>query len=313
MEETFEELVTRHTRRELEEIALNMGVENLGGTKSQLADAIVDARNKVAQIQKEKEPAKPAIQVKQVEVPKIEKPIEVSMVEKPKAATKEKAAAPTGKNGVMAKTSAIDKKADDLRKAGKKIRQEGINNLQKGVSEFNKGVDSQISENQQAAAAMDRGVKEILNDTDKLSEEMRVKSKELAKRSNEMMADGVRRFKQGQADFQKELKSQIKSNEESVSRFRSGAREIRISMDNSSREFQKAGREIREEGIRNMLKGVKEFRNGVDSQIRDNRDAIAKIGAGAAEIQGKIRSFQGDIQRFQEQDLKNYVRDFYYG
>jgi hypothetical protein len=41
--ETFDELVTKHTRRELEELALKYGVENLGGTKSQLADSILDA------------------------------------------------------------------------------------------------------------------------------------------------------------------------------------------------------------------------------------------------------------------------------
>jgi len=312
MEETFEELVTKHTRRELEEIALNMGLENLGGTKSQLAEAILDARSKAGQIQKEKEPAKPAEKRVEVpEVPKMEKPVEVPMVEKPKAVAKPKA--PTPVKGVMAKASAIDKKADELRKAGKAIREEGLSNLQKGVEKFNKGVDSQIAENKQSAAAMDRGVKEILVETDKLSEDMRVKSKELRDKSRDMMADGVRRFKQGQAEFQKEIKSQITSNEESVSRFIAGAKEIRVSMDNSSREFQKAGREIREDGIRNLQKGVKEFRNNVDSQVRENRDAVAKIGSGAAEIQEKIRSFQGEIQRFQEQDLKNYVRDFYYG
>ena len=38
--ETFDELVTKHTRRELEELALKYGIENLGGTKSQLAEFI---------------------------------------------------------------------------------------------------------------------------------------------------------------------------------------------------------------------------------------------------------------------------------
>ena len=32
--ETFDELVTKHTRRDLEELALKYGLENLGGTKS---------------------------------------------------------------------------------------------------------------------------------------------------------------------------------------------------------------------------------------------------------------------------------------
>ncbi len=46
MSETFEELVTNHTRRELEEMAMKLGVETLGGTKSQLAESILDASRK---------------------------------------------------------------------------------------------------------------------------------------------------------------------------------------------------------------------------------------------------------------------------
>ena len=44
--ETFDELVTKHTRRELEELALKYGLENLGGTKSQLAEYILEAMKK---------------------------------------------------------------------------------------------------------------------------------------------------------------------------------------------------------------------------------------------------------------------------
>jgi len=67
-EETFDELVTKHTRRELEELALKYGVENLGGTKSQLADAILEA------IKKQKDQPKAAVQPRPKEAPMVEKP-----------------------------------------------------------------------------------------------------------------------------------------------------------------------------------------------------------------------------------------------
>jgi len=65
MEETFEELITKHTRRELEEMALKVGVENLGGTKSQLAEAIVEASKK---------PKGPTLKVEPFRPPVVEKP-----------------------------------------------------------------------------------------------------------------------------------------------------------------------------------------------------------------------------------------------
>lgn len=46
MEETVEELVTKHTRRELEEMAVKLGIQSLGGTKAQLAESIIEARRR---------------------------------------------------------------------------------------------------------------------------------------------------------------------------------------------------------------------------------------------------------------------------
>ena len=99
--ETFDELVTKHTRRELEELAQKLGVENLG-TKSQLAEAILEASKK----QKEKELPKtiPA------------SPKEAPMIEKPKSAAK---SVVRGTKGVMAKSAAIDSKVAVLQKAGR--------------------------------------------------------------------------------------------------------------------------------------------------------------------------------------------------
>jgi hypothetical protein len=116
--ETFDELVTKHTRRDLEELALKYGLENLGGTKSQLAEYILEA------MKKQKEPPKSTPHVS---------PKEASMIEKPKGAAKP---AGFGKKGVLAKANAIDNKAADLQKAGKEIRDEGIREMTKAVKEF---------------------------------------------------------------------------------------------------------------------------------------------------------------------------------
>lgn len=240
--ETFDELVTKHTRRDLEELALKYGVENLGGTKSQLADAILEASNK------QKDLPKSTIQTRPKEAP---------MVEKPKTAARSTV---IGKKGVLAKAAAIDSKTAEMQKAGIEIREDGIRRMNKGVREFQSASD---------------------------------------KMSREMLEDGQRRFKLGQAEFKHSLDAQIKDNHEAVARIHSGVRGIQSSQ-------VKAGRDIRESGCRNLQNGLKEFRGIVDYQIRENQEAVSRLNSGAREL-------QKEILRYQEQDLKNYVRDFYYG
>ena len=298
MSETFEELVTNHTRRELEEMAMRLGVEALGGTKSQLAESILDANRKATP----KDEAKPV---------SWEHPREATpMAEKPKAAAK---AQILGKTGVMAKISAANKTAGELEKAGKEIREEGIRKMTNGIAKFNKVVDSQVKENKEAAAMLSSGVRALQAEANKMSGEMQEKSKDLHERSRKMLEDGIQKFEAGQADFKKSLDAQKKSNEDSVAKFNSGVRDLHSSTQKMSREVQKAGREIREEGERNLHKGLAEFERSVRSQVKENQKAVSKIGSGAVELQGKIRTFQGEIHRYQEQDLKNFVRDFYYG
>jgi hypothetical protein len=254
--ETFDELVTKHTRRDLEELALKYGVENLGGTKSQLADAILEASKK---------------QRDQSKSSKQERPKEAPMVEKPRTAVTQTA---RGKKGVMAKAAAIHSKTAEMQKAGIEIREEGIRRMNKGVREF------------QSAS-------------DKMSREMQSNVRK-------MHEDGRRRFELGQAEFRHSLDAQIKDNHEAVARIHSGAHEIQASQEKMSQEFLKAGRDIRESGCRNLQSGLREFHGIVNSQIRENQEAISRLNSGAREL-------QGEILRYQEQDLKNYVRDFYYG
>jgi hypothetical protein len=254
--ETFDELVTKHTRRDLEELALKYGVENLGGTKSQLADAILEASKK------QKDQPKSSIQARTKEAP---------MVEKPRTAVTQTV---RGKKGVMAKAAAIDSKTAEMQKAGIEIREEGIRRMNKGVKEFHSAADKM--------------------------------SREMQSNVRKMHEDGQRRFELGQTEFKRSLDAQIKDNHEAVARIHSGAHEIRTSQEKMSQEFLKAGRDIRESGCRNLQSGLKEFHGIVNAQIRANQEAISRLNSG-------VRDFQNEILRYQEQDLKNYVRDFYYG
>ncbi len=263
MEETFDELVTKHTRRELEEMALKYGVENLGGTKSQLADAVLDA------MKNNREATRSAVQ---------EKPKEIYLSKKSKISERP---VPQGKKGVRAKIAATEGKAAEFQKAGREIREEGIREMSKGVRELRLA-------------------------TDKMSREMRSEAQN-------MLEDGRQRFNAGQAEFKRNLDAQIKENQESVSRLHSGSKEILSSTEKMSREFQKAGRDMRDVGYRNLQQGLGQFRNSLDVQVKENREAISRINSAARELQGRARSFQDEIHRYQEQDLKNYVRDFYYG
>lgn len=260
MEETFDELVTKHTRRELEEMALKYGVENLGGTKSQLADAILDA------MKKSREASKSAV------------------LEKPKIGDKPTLAGrpgPHGKKGVMAKITATEGKAAEFQKAGRDIREEGIREMSKGV-------------------------RDLRSATDKMSRDMQSEA-------NRMLEDGRQRFNAGQAEFKRNLDAQIKENRESAAKFHTASREIQSSTKKMSDEFQKAGRDIRDVGYRNLQQGLNQFRNGLDAQIKENREAVSRIDSAARELQGRAKAFQDEIHRYQEQDLKGYVRDFYYG
>jgi gas vesicle protein len=128
-----------------------------------------------------------------------------------------------------------------------------------------------------------------------------------------MLEDGRQRFNAGQAEFKQALEFQKKENRESAAKLNSGAGEIRSSADKMSRDFQKAAKDLRDRGHRDLQNGLNQFKSSVDAQIKENQSAISRIGSGARELQEKATSFQNEIHRYQEQDLKNSVRDFYYG
>jgi len=264
MDTTFEELVTRHTRRELEEMALSHGVENLGGTKSQLAEAILEAIKK-------QEVTKPAMP---------EKPKEVRMAEKLKSDITEKKSQP-GKKGVMSKVSSIERLSADLQKAGREIQDQGIRRRTKGIKEFHSA-------------------------RDKMSAGMRSSAKT-------MMDEAVQRRNSGLKAFADDLNSQISENKESAAKMGSASAQMRSDMNKMSEEFQKAGRDIRSEGTRNLQRGLKQFNTDVRSQIAANKKAAARISLGASSLQDRASSLQNDFRLYQDQDLRTYIRDFYYG
>jgi hypothetical protein len=269
--ETFDELVTKHTRRDLEELALKYGLESLGGTKSQLAEFIIEA------MKKQKEAPKPATHMSPKETSAVEKTKNdviakvTPMVEKPKSQAK-----PTGfgSKGVLAKANAINNKATDLKKAGKDIRDEGIRNMTKSVKEFHAASN--------------------------------ILSRNMHSEAQKMIEDGQRRFDQAQMQFRRSIDAQIKENSDAVARMHSGTSEIISSQEKMAREFQKAGKNIRDEGCRNLQNGLAKFQSNLNSQVKENREAVSRMYSGARELQGRAASYQ-------EQDLKNYVRDFYYG
>jgi hypothetical protein len=283
--ENFDELMSKRTRRELEELALKYGIESLGGTKSQLAEFILEAMKKQKEPPKStpqvrQEPPKSAPQMRQ-EPPKFTpqvSPKEASMIEKPKSAVKP---AGFGKKGVLAKANAINNKAADLKKAGKEIRDEGIQEMTTAVKEFH-------------AAG-------------------KTLSRNMHSEGQKMIEDGQERFNQGQVQLKRSIDAQIKENLEATAKLHSGAREIVSSQEKMSREFQTAGKNIRDEGYRNLQNGVAKFQSNLNSQIKENREAVSRLNSGARELQGRAASFQNEIHKYQEQDLKNYVRDFYYG
>jgi hypothetical protein len=259
--ENFDELVTKHTRRELEELALKYGLENLGGTKSQLAEYILEA------MKKQKVPPKSTPQVKAKEA---------SMSEKSKATAKP---ATFGKTGVLAKVNAINNAG--IKEAGKEIRDQGIQRMTNAVREY-----------QSAGSSM---------------------AKNMRSEAQKMTEDGQKRFNQGQVEFKRSIDAQIKENRDAIGKMHSGAREIASSQERMARDFQKAGKNIRDEGCRNLQNGLAKFQRNLDSQIKENREAVSRLYSGARELQGRAASFQLEIHKYQEQDLKNYVRDFYYG
>jgi len=241
MEETVEELVTKHTRRELEEMAVQLGIQNIGGTKAQLAESIIEARKK-AQPQIA-EPGRAEVQVKPEE--RKEAPAKAAEV-RPQVSVEVPAVVPG--RGVRARQEAMRRKSVELRNAGVAIRDEGVSRMAKSVSALKKSIEEQATENKKG-----------------------------------------------------------------IAKIRTGVRQMKFSIGKTSKELKKAGERIRDEGARELNEGLRAFRADLDNQIRENRDAVSKMNTAARELHSRALALRDEMQRYVEQDVNKYIRDFYYG
>lgn len=370
MEETLEELVTKHTRRELEEIAVKLHIQNLGGTKAQLAESIIEARRTL-------QPTMPTVTQPTVIAPAearapTDKPAE-KPVDKAKEAPKAKPSTEPeiGTEGVMAMHRSMEKAAGEFRRAGKALREEGVIEMAKGVGElkratemlesenrkavskirtgvrqirlstdkmsgvfvasgkkirddgakdlaiglkkFSGNLNQQIMENSEASAKIKSGAAEIRTNADMLSKDMQIAVGLIHQAGRKIRADGEKAQAARVKQFRSGLVQQIRENRDAVSRMHTGSGEISSSMIAMSKDFRKAGRKMREDGARVLYSGIKQFRTSVDSQIKDNQAASSRMHAAAMDLQARSASYQQEIQRYIDQDLKSYVKDFYYG
>lgn len=167
---TAEELASRHTRRELEEMAEKFGIETIGiGTKVHLAEALIRAEESA----RAKE--KPKVEAPKVAASaKIEKKgvfakraaMDMQIKENEMAAEMMGAGVKELQNNIEEMRSAMDEKTREMLK-------EGAAELRKGIHEMQKGVDTQIKENERAAAKMDTGIKKVQKGIDEFGAEIR--------------------------------------------------------------------------------------------------------------------------------------------
>ncbi len=221
MKETAEELVAKHTRRQLEEMAEKLGIETLGiGTKNTLAEVIINVKEKASA----KKMPKPPKEATKVAAPAKAQP-------KPHI----------GKKGVLAKRAAIDTQIEEnvvaaemigagvreLQKGikdmssamdikAKEMLHEGTTKLQKGVREMHKGMGAQIKENEKAASKMGMGVKEMQKGIKEMQSAIDKKTAALQAGVKEMYSgvkeiqNGIKEMENAFREFQNETANYIK-------------------------------------------------------------------------------------------------------
>ncbi|MGD9911989.1 hypothetical protein [Methanothrix sp.] len=280
-------------------MAVKLGIQSLGGTKAQLAESIVEARRRAQPQIAESGTAE--VQVKPEEQKGVpEKAAEV----KPQVSPEVPPVVP-GK-GVRARQEAMRRKSSELRSAGVAIREEGVSRMAKSVNALKKSIEGQVTENKKGIAKIRTGVRQMKLSINKTSDELR-------KSGERIREEGARELNEGLRRFRADLDSQIRKNRDAVSRMGSGAAEIRSAMDKMSVDFRKSGDHIREEGARELNEGLRRFRADLDSQVRENRDAISRMNIAAKELHSRALALRDEMQRYVDQDVNKYIRDFYYG
>ncbi|MGB9901626.1 hypothetical protein [Methanothrix sp.] len=280
-------------------MAVQLGIQNLGGTKAQLAESIIEARRK-------DQPPIAEIPTTEVQLkPEERKDVPARAAEVKPAVSAEIPSTVQGR-GVRARQEAMRRKSAELRSAGVAIRDEGVSRMAKSVNALKKSIEEQATENKKGIAKIRTGVRQMKLSINKTSDELRKSGERIREEGAKELDEGLRRFR---AD----LDNQIRENRDAVSRMGCGAAEIRSAMDKMSLDFRKSGERIREEGTRELNEGLRRFRADVDIQIRENRDAISRMNSAARELHSRALAFRDDMQRYVEQDVNKYIKDFYYG
>jgi post-segregation antitoxin (ccd killing protein) len=167
MKETAEMLM-KHTRSELVEMAEKLGINIAGVAKMNIADSIVKAR-KTAEKPAAKEASKQRTEASKTEVPR-KAQFKSHIGKKGVFAKRDAISAQMGVNaeavaaigtGVMEMQTSIKDMTFGMNKFAKKIQQEGSAKLHKGVDEMQKSINAQIKSNEKAAAKMGTGIKEM--------------------------------------------------------------------------------------------------------------------------------------------------------
>lgn len=151
------EVLLKKTRNELDEIAVELGINTAGLAKTKMAEYIVEARKKAAakEISKPKAETHKAAPSKLKEAPKVE-------------VGKQKPKLSIGKKGVYAKCAAIDAQIRENNEAVYVIGV-GINEINNGIKGLRSDIDKKaiklhkdgVSMLQQGIKEMNTGVKEI--------------------------------------------------------------------------------------------------------------------------------------------------------
>lgn len=176
---------------------------------------------------------------------------------------------------------------------------------QKGVPEKAAEVKSQISP-EVLPVVPGKGVRAR-------QEAMRRKSVELRSAGAAIRDEGVSRMAKSVNALKKSIEGQVTENKKGIAKIRTGVRQMKLSIGKTSEELRKAGERIREEGARELNEGLRAFRADLDNQIRENRDAVSRMNTAARELHSRALALRDDMQRYVDQDVNKYIRDFYYG
>lgn len=175
MTEMAEKLASKHTRREIEEIAERLGINTIGISKLKLCEAIVEARKKAPGEEKPKTKGKPAARSTEA----------------------------IGKSGVFALKMDMGKKAMEIDTFVSELQRNATEIRTKGITEMQKGINAQIRDNEKGASKMKSGVKEMQRGIEQMRADIEKKSMELQK--------GVIEMHRGVEEIQKSTREMEKS------------------------------------------------------------------------------------------------------